>query len=325
MNTFFVTGASGFIGEQLIKKLVDENKKVKVLCRATYPNWFAEHSNIQIIKGDLFSKDLAHEFIGVDGIFHLAAYAKPWAKDESIYHKINVKGTQQIIELAEKARVKKVVVTSSAGALGPQVGENLVTESQINTKPKTAYEVSKIEVLALVKNWKGKTKVCAVSPSRVFGTGKLSTSNAVTKMMVAYAKGTWRFIPGSGNSIGNYAFVEDVVTGHLLAMQKGQPNQNYILGGENLTFNQFFYEIGKATNSKKKMFHLPMAAMLAFGKLNELYTKAFNLPPIITTPWIKKYNENWGASSQKAQKELGYAITLFQEAVKKTISKFGYL
>ncbi len=296
-----------------------------MLCQKNYHHWFNKHPSIQIVKGDLFSNHLQNEFENIDGVFHLAAIAKPWVKQKSLYHKINVEGTSNILKLAELTGVKKVVVTSSAGALIHQEGSSLVDESQINIYPETEYEKSKIEVLKLIQHWRGKLEVCAVSPSRVYGPGILSTSNAVTKMILGYAKGTWRFIPGNGNSIGNYVFIEDVVKGHLLAMQNGKGNENYLLGGENLSFNSFFDKIGDVSGRKRNMIHIPLSWLIAFGKLNEVYSNLLGLPPIITTPWIKKYHKNWGCTSKKAALSLGYKPLGFNEGVKQTLSFFGYL
>src|SRR5690606_18090570 len=104
-----------------------------------------------------------------------------------------------------------------------------------------SYERTKYLAEQAVKTYvKRGLEVIVVNPSRVYGDGPVTDSNTVSKMINGYLKGTWRFIPGSGETIANYAFVDDVVAGHIAAMQYGRNGERYILGGEDISFNAFF-------------------------------------------------------------------------------------
>lgn len=321
----FVTGATGFIGEMLIEKLLLENNKVTVLVRQKTPFIIKHQEKLHIVYGDLSSIEVIEKATQqVDVIFHLAGFAQIWAKKPDFYFKINVDGTENILKAARINKIKKVVVTSSAGAFGPQNNQQLITENhQADQKPFTHYEQSKLEMNNLVKQYaKNGLPVCMVSPTRVFGLSTLSKSNTVSHMIYKYTKGKWRVIPGNGKSIGNYAFIDDVVNGYFLAAQHGVAGENYILGGENLSFNQFFNTISEVSGKKFVLLNIPIGLMLLFGYLNEVFTKLTGKKPVITRPWILKYLHNWATNITKAQTHLGYKVTPFKTAVKITLNRF---
>ena len=134
-----------------------------------------------------------------------------------------------------------------------------------------------------------------------------------------YIKGTWRIIPGTGKQIGNYAYIGDVVNGHILAMENGIPGEKYILGGDNISYNDFFELLAEVSGKKTKMFHIPFPMMLRVSKFELFMAETFGKPPLITPPWIKRYLQNRLLSSQKAVNELNYTITPLDQAIAKTI------
>src|SRR5690606_14327474 len=136
--------------------------------------------------------------------------------------------------------------------------------------PFTDYEKSKIEMTKMVNSYVKKgIDVCIVSPTRVFGSPSNSVSNSVTLLIKNYVNGSWKFIPGDGSKVGNYAFIDDVINGYILAMLKGKNGENYLLGGENLTYQQFFDLVKKTTGKSFKLFYLPYWAMILVGLYNE--------------------------------------------------------
>ncbi len=184
----------------------------------------------------------------------------------------------------------------------------------------TDYETTKQECEHLCFEFCNKgLDVVIVNPPRVFGPGFLSKSNSVTLLIKKYIKGTWRIIPGTGKQIGNYAYIGDVVNGHILAMENGTPGEKYILGGTNISYNDFFELLAEVSGKKYKLFHLPFPIMLRVSKFELFMAETFGKPPLITPPWIKRYLQNRLLSSQKAVNELNYTITPLDEAIAKTI------
>ena len=127
-------------------------------------------------------------------------------------------------------------------------------------------------------------------------------------------------ILADGRAVGNYAFVEDVVRGHWLALQKGQPGEKYILGGESLSYNQFFEILAEFSGRYYRLIHVPVWMALAFSRIEGLLANGLGLYPLITPQWVRVFIKDWDFTSRKAEKELGYRITPFREAMRKTLN-----
>ncbi len=184
----------------------------------------------------------------------------------------------------------------------------------------TDYETTKTQAeLLCIEYCKKGLEVVIVNPPRVFGPGLLNKSNSVTILIKKYISGNWRFIPGSGRSIGNYVFIDDVVNGHILALDNGISGEKYILGGTNTSFNGFFETISKVSGKNYRLFHLPFPIILAVSKFELFLAETTGKNPLITPPWAKKYIQNRPASSKKAIKNLNYTITPLDEGIRKTI------
>ena len=317
----FITGATGFIGELLVRALVEQGKTVHALVRSPEKAKKISHPQVKIFKGDLSDPEsIAEAMSGCREVYHLAAFAKLWAKDPDIFHRINVDGTLFVLEAARKTNVGKVVVTSTAGVLGPS-DKGLVSEETprsldfFNDYERTK-AISEEKIREYVKEG---MNVVIVNPSRVYGPGELSDSNAVTKLICKYAEGKWRVIPGDGKSIGNYVFVDDVVKGHLLAMESGKAGERYILGGDNASFDNFFGLLREITGKNQRMFNLPLSLMMFVARTQNLKTKLLGTAPLITPMWVKRYLYNWELDISKATRDLGYEKTSLAEGIRKTL------
>lgn len=319
----FITGATGYIGQELIKKLVFQGASIVALCRPGSDRSGIIHPRVHIAEGDLFTHaEIVKGMKGCDQVYHLAAYARVWSRDKSIYHKVNVEGTKNILDHALSAGVRKMVFTSTAGVLGPAVDANSpVDERTTRLQPFfNEYEETKwqAEQLCLEFSQKG-LPVVIVNPSRVYGPGAETESNAISKLITLFLRGKWRFIPGDGKSVGSYVYVDDVVNGHIAAMTKGRAGHRYILGGENVSYENFFMLINRMTGINRKLYHLPFPLMMAFSRFESLKANMLGIRPLITPEWVKKYLYHWPLSSQKAIDELGYRITPLEQGLGKTI------
>jgi nucleoside-diphosphate-sugar epimerase len=217
--------------------------------------------------------------------------------------------------------VKRFVFTSSAAVIGPSPGIEPIDEDFPRTVPWfNEYEETKAEAEELVRSYnRDGLETIIVNPTRVYGPGSLSESNAVTKMIILYSLGKWHIIPGDGKCMGNYVLVDEVVNGHIMAALRGVAGQRYALGGENLTFDQFFEILAEATGKHPWLIHLPVRLMITAAKILEWQVTVTGIAPLITAPWVKKYLNHWSLSSDKAIRELGYGFTPFREGVKITL------
>ena len=319
---FLVTGATGYIGVPLAKRLAGESHTVHALYRdETKTAPLKNLDNIHLYKGDLLDADsLARAAQGCDAVFHAAAFAKAWDKDEQTFYRLNVQGSLNVLEAAKKAGAERFVFTSTAGVISPSNG----LASNENTHRKldyfTHYEASKARAEeSLAKQAKGALESITVNPTRVYGPGLMSDSNGVTKMIKLYLKGKFRILPGNGQSIGNYAYIDDVVDGHIKAMLLGKAGERYILGGENISFEEFFNLLADLTGKSAKMYKMPIPLMNLAARAMEIRANLTGAPPLLTPPWVKRYLFNWELSSDKAVRELGYRITPIQDGLAKTV------
>jgi len=304
----FVSGATGFIGIQLVKGLIAEGHVVHALYRSESKAELIRHPDIKLFKGDILdpvSLDRALE--GCEEAYHTAAFAGVRAKDPSLVYRLNVDGALNVLEAAGHQGIRRVVLTSTAGILGPSEKEAVHESSPAPATFFTEYEASKFQLEQRLLGRRDSTpEVILVNPTRVYGPGYLSESNGVTKMIKQYMEGRWRLIPGDGNSQGNYVFVEDVVAGHLLAMQKGKPGERYVLGGENISYLQLFNYVRESSGVRKTLFKTPLWLMLASAGLLKAISVLTGRPPLIVPGLVRKFNHNWIVSSDKAIRELGY-------------------
>ena len=316
-----ITGATGYVGSKLALRLADEGHTVHALCRSKSKALSLEHKNIKLFEGNILNKKSIEDAMkSCEQVYHLAVYGSVWAKNPQTYFDVNIQGTINVLNTAFVSGVRKIVYTSTAGTYGPSTG-SLTTEKSIRTIDFfTEYESSKFIAEEKVQHYVRKgLNVVIVNPSRVYGPGLLNESNSVTKLIRLYIEGRWHLIPGNGETIGNYVFIDDVVNGHILAMSKGQTGEKYILGGENVSYNEFFDTLTKVSGKKYRLYKTPLFLMLGFAKLQELLAGSFNRPPLITPKWVKRYLYDWALSSQKAQRELGYEITPLEKGMAQTI------
>lgn len=317
----FVTGATGFIGNRLVEALVDSGYDVHVLVRNR--NFHNQHEKIKVFQGDLFDVELLNNAIqGCDFVFHMAAYANLWSKDKTLAYRTNVEGTENVLQAAFKNKIKKVVFTSSAGTLPPSETREMVDETfPCPAQYLTDYESTKKQAELLCTEYVKKgLNIVTVNPSRVFGPGLLNKSNSVTILIKKYLEGKWRIIPGDGSQVGNYVYIDNVISGHMLALEKGITGEKYILGGENVSYAELFELLAEISGKKYIMFHLPMSIMMLVGKLELFLANNFGKKPLITPPWVKRYQQNRFLSSHKAENQLGYKIIPLKTGLKETIN-----
>lgn len=318
--SIFITGGTGYIGAHLLKKLTDSGETIHVLVRSKEKASNIEHPNVTIFEGDIMNKESIKEAMqGCSKVYHLAAFAKVWAKDPKTYFDINVTATVNVLEAAQELGVSKVIVTSTAGVYGASVSDD-ITETYVRDFDFfNEYESSKAISESRIKDFAiAGLDVSIVSPTRVYGPYLFGEPQSVTQLIQKYVKGKWRIIPGDGTKVGNYVFIDDVVDGHILAMENGKKGHTYILGGENHDYNSFFKILAIESGIHRKMIKLPIGLQMMFARI-QLLKIPFGGTPLITPKWIAKGKYDWKVDSSKALNELGLKITSLKEGIKKTI------
>ena len=320
----FVSGATGFIGSRLVERLAESGAIVHALYRSEAKADLIRRDGVHLFKGDILDEEsVSSAMKGCEKAFHVAAFAGVWSKDPSSIFRLNVDGALNVVRAASNCGTRRVLITSTAGILGPSDTASVDEKTPAPSSFFTPYEASK----SLMEKKLGELssphpEVLIVNPTRVYGPGVLSESNGVTRMIGQYLDGKWRLIPGDGCSSGNYVHVEDVVQGHLLAMEKGKPGERYVLGGENITYNQLFDLTREIGGVNFRLFHVPLWLMLTLASMMGLWTRLTGIAPLILPGLVKKFNHNWIVSSEKAIQELGYNPRSAQKGIADCIKWF---
>ncbi len=319
----FVTGGTGFIGRILVKKLTSRGEDVHLLARPTSDLSELRNPNIRIFSGDVTEKEsIGKAMAGCSQVYHLAAYAQGYAKDTSLYSRVNVEGLRNVLDAALDSGVCRIVFASTSVTFGPS-SDQAHDENSARDELffHTEYERSKYmaEKVALDYVRRG-LSVVIVNPTRVYGPGKLTEANSVTRMIQMYMRPRICLILGKGREIGNYVFVDDVVEGLLLAMACGGTGERYLLGGENMTLVGFYNLLRKITQKKALRMYVPARLASAIGRFEEWTARRLGASPLITREWVNNFLVDWAFSSEKARDELGYRFKSLEEGLPLTVA-----
>jgi nucleoside-diphosphate-sugar epimerase len=317
----FLTGASGYIGNKLACTLATQGHTVHALIRNSTAENILRHPMIKIFKGDLRDKESILESMkGCSQVYHTAGIARLWSKNRDIFYEQNVGCTIHVLEAALACSVKKFVYTSSCGVWSP-AGNHLHTENDPRIGAfDNDYDLSKYLAEKAVREYgqKGLFTVI-VNPPRVYGPGLDRSSSAVNRYIQLLLFGKISPLPWHLDAQSNYSFIDDVVHGHILAMEKGLGGERYILGGENISYRRFVNTI-KELNIKKKLYlRIPGAVLKAWSSIELLRGKISNHVPVVTPKMIERFSLDKMFDCSKAVKQLGYKITPFEQGLRTTI------
>jgi len=319
----FITGATSTIGNHLVNLLTLEGITLHLLMRDINKASYFNQDNIKLFQGDIDSEEaLTQAMSGCTHVFHLAALTRVWEKNPSRYYQVNVGGTLNVLKVAKSLGISRVVITSSAGGYGPSIN-SVVTEEKVREIGFfNDYECSKVlcELKAKEFSIAENLDVVIVSPTRVYGPTLDAEVSSITLLFDQYVNHSWRLIPGDGQEVGNYAYIEDVAYGHLLAMRHGKSGESYILGGHNITYDTFFRILAEQSNIRRKMIHAPFFLQNAYARLELFKARYISGVAKITPQWLAKGKYHWEADCSKAINALGYQVTPMEEAFSNTIT-----
>ena len=317
----FMTGATGYVGQRLAMRLAHAGHRVHALVRKSTAKEVLDHPNIVLFEGDILQPESIQAAIkGCAQVFHVAALARLVHKDPNEFYRINVAGTENVLKAAVGAGVEKFVLTSTTGVLGPCLNQPMREQDPRIYGYDNHYETSKqlAEMLVEQYNQNG-LEALVVMPSRVYGPGISTYSNGVNRFISGYLKKGFSVIPKCPTIAGNYVFLDDVVEGHLLAMQHGKGGERYILGGENVAFGDFTKTIREVAGTGRFVtvptFLIKATALMA--QLKALITRS---SPELTPRMVERLFLHCQFSSDKAKSELNYQVTPFREGITKTIA-----
>ncbi len=300
-----VTGATGFVGAAVVRALLKTGIDVRVIARPGSDSTNLRALNVENVLGDLRDKEsLQQALSGCRHLYHVAAHYALWAKDPSIFYDINVAGTRNLLEAARDVGVERTVYCSTIGAIGLPSGGGLGTEDTPVSLDQMAGHYKRSKYLAEQEVHKLANEglpVVIVNPSAPVGEGDVKPT-PTGQVIVDFMKGR---MPAYIETGMNIIDVDDVATGHLLAMEKGRQGERYILGSTNLLLREVFEILSTLTGVKAPALKLPRGAVLPLAYLNHWLANLTGFPPRIPLEGVKmaKYKMHYDCS--KAIRELG--------------------
>ena len=333
MNTL-VTGATGFIGGNLARTLAARGQEVRALVRPAANDLAIRNVAVKQFSGDLLDTDsLRRAVLGCETVYHCAAAYSFWAKRPRDIYDTNVAGTQNLLNAARRAGVRRVVFTSSVSTIGlpDRVGTEpgKLGSEEIPANPSHLighYKKSKYaaEQVALTANGND-LEVVVVNPCAPVGKWDVKPT-PTGRIPLDFANGR---IPGYLDTGMNLVDVSDVAEGHILAMERGRPGERYILGHRNLTLRQVFGILAEITGRRAPRVRFPHWFVMGAAYCDQwLESGIMRRQPAIPVEGIKIARHPMYVSCRKAVAELGIPQSPVENALEKAVRWFsdhGYL
>jgi dihydroflavonol-4-reductase len=324
-----VTGASGFVGSAVARKLLESGFPVRVLVRPTSTRFHLADLDLEFAEGDL--RDAASvraAMADVRYVFHVAADYRLWARDRREIFVSNVTGTQIIMEEAQRAGVKRIVYTSSVATLALPADGRLADESMPlpDGHGIGMYKRSKVAAERLVEAMIAQRGLPAVivNPSTPVGPRDVKPT-PTGRIIVEAACGR---IPGFVDTGLNLVHVDDVADGHLAALHYGRIGERYILGGRNVTLAEMLTDIAQLVGRPPPSLRFPRLAIMPLAYAAEAVAHMTGREPLTTVEGLQMAKYRMYFSAAKAERELGFRARSHVEALDDAIRWFrdaGYL
>lgn len=323
-----VTGASGFLGSAVLRKVLERGYAARALVRPNSPRANLNGLDCEIAVGDIRDAAAMRTALrDVRYLFHVAADYRLWARDPGEIIRNNREGTRVVMEAARNAALERIVYTSSVAALKPHDDGSDADEgdrAEIVTAI-GAYKKSKVAAERVVEEMIASgLPAVIVSPSTPIGPRDIRPT-PTGRIIVEAAKGR---MPAYVETGLNLVHVDDVAEGHMLALSKGAIGQNYILGGHNVMLKEMLGEIARLTGRKPPRLSLPRAPLYPLAYAAEAAARLTRKEPMLTVDALNMSKHRMFFSSVKAKRELGYSIRPWRLAIADAVNWFkvsGYL
>jgi nucleoside-diphosphate-sugar epimerase len=314
----FITGATGFVGGRIARKLLQRGDQVIALVRSNQDAAVLQAAGAQVVFGDITEREsLRAGMQGCDMVFHAAGWYKFGSSDRAAAEAINVLGTRNVLGLAFELGIPKIIYTSSVAAFGDTQGV-LVTEKTplpAGGNFKTIYDLTK---------WMAHTQaeeliaegapIIIVMPGAVFGPGD---TGYIRELMTAFYQGLLMIVPGPEFTI-TLAHVEDIANGHLLAAEKGRPGESYFLAGPSLTLRETLNLWAGLTGRPAPLLFIPARFVKPFAPILTRLASWLPIRTLLNRDTLAMLDTTYTADSSKARTELGWQPRPLTEGLQET-------
>jgi dihydroflavonol-4-reductase len=320
--TTLITGATGFVGSAVLRKLLERGHAMRALVRAASNKRNLDGLRLETVTGDLTAPaSLERALEGCKALFHVAADYRLWAPNREEIYQNNVAGTRNILLAAARAGVERVVYTSSVATLGLHAGGAPADETTPVSLAEMIghYKRSKFlaEEVALDFARRG-LPVVVVNPSAPVGPGDVKPT-PTGRMIVDFMRG--RMVATVDTGL-NVVHVRDVARGHLLAAERGKPGARYILGHRDLSLAAIFGILAEITGGRAPRFRVPYAVAWLGAACCEGVARLTGTPPAVPMTAVRMSRKRMYFSPARAVRELGLPQTDVRTALADAVAWF---
>lgn len=320
MKNVFVTGGDGFLGSNLVEDLIQRGYHVTVMVQPGRSTGLLDSMDLTQVEGDLLDQQSILDITkGQDAIIHIAAITDVWPAQAPKYWKVNVEGTQNIINACLANGVQRLIHCSSASAFRYGSKAQPGTEETPGTGGLLDYIDSKKKGQEIVMDAVQHKGLQAIVVNPTFMIGPKDSKPSSGAFMINAAKGK---MPAYTNGGKNWVYVKDVATAIANGLTQGRVGEAYILGHENLTYLEALEVISEISDCKLPTIKLPNAVFHALGWLAGTAGKLFGFAPQISYPVAVIGAQEHYFSPAKAVKELGLPQTPIRQAFQESFDWF---
>lgn len=323
----FVTGGTGFIGANLVRLLAAEGYLVRALVRSSSNLDNLRDLDVELVTGDLNDPDLWQQMQGCQVMFHVAAHYSLWQRDRQLLYDHNVLGTRNALAGARKAKIERTVYTSSVAAIGVGEPGKIIDETDQSPVEKLVGHYKKSKFLAEQEAMQAVQlgqDIVIVNPSSPIGPFDLKPT-PTGDIILRFLRRQMPFYLDTGL---NFIDVRDVARGHLLALEKGQKGDRYILGNENLTLKQILDQLATVTGLKAPQNSIPPWIPLSVAWIDEQILAPLGKAPSVPLDGVRMAHQPMYYDASKAVQELGLPQSSILTALKDAVDWFvthGYV
>lgn len=317
MAKYFVTGATGFVGGEIVKQLVGRGHKVAALVRTPQKATILKALGVEIHAGDITDREtLKTPMTGVDGVFHCAAWYKVGVK-EPLADQINVDGTRNVLTCMQKLEIPRGVYTSTVAVFSDTKGKVPDETYRYDGPHLSNYDRTKWIAhyrVAVPKIEEG-LPLTIVQPGLVYGPGDTSGMHTA---LVDLLRGRLPMTPA--RTAFCWGHIEDTARGHILAMEKGKSGETYIIAGPRHTFEYAFDLSASIAKVRAPLFHPGPTAMRGMAAMMSVAERFAKLPSAFTPEALRVLaGTTYFGSNEKAIRELGFSPRPLEEGMAQTL------
>jgi dihydroflavonol-4-reductase len=314
MPTVLVTGATGFLGQHLVRELIADGAQVRGLSRSPAGDVALAALGALPVRGHLGdAESLARAVEGVEAVFHTAADTNNWGPGDAAQTEANVAGTTRLIAAARRAGIASFAHTSSVSAYSHLVHDTLREDvPQRGAESWINYERTKYAAERLVRE--SGLPFLVFQPSHILGPGDRNNWSKLIRLIDAGS------LPGAPPGSGAFADVREIARAQVRAWRGPLRDETWLLGGEHASFLALIQEAGRQLGKPTPTRPMPELALKVYARVLDLVSRVTRKPPELTPVAATFTSKHLHVDSSKAERELGYRATPLPELLADTIA-----